>query len=392
MRKFIYGIIALASIINAQNAKGANGADTLLPENLYKHYTGTIGHHKAVMDIRYGFPGASSYGGSSYYFTDEPGISFFTITGPAAYSHAKGMSAQVFPENLPLANVSDAYSMQVQTTRFSFVFIHDSIRGKWYSGTGQEQLDINLKEDNTPLPFVFSHAGDTQVVTGAQGKPVKAGASYDGIELAAGTSKKDEAFIRHAVAQFAAGGKAKTGSEHLLSQSFIQHFISRFKETVQGGRQDGSDFTGIFMLFPVYSSDGLLVLQQTGYQYDFNSTTYTDHTRYLCLDIKNRKVLTADDMLTQNKDVLAGLLENALRKKYHIDAGKKLKDILLTDTMPVTDNVFPVCKGLVFSYSPIKVFRDDEDISGMQEMRLFLSYNELAAMLQPKFRELLGIK
>ena len=61
------------------------------------------------------------------------------------------------------------------------------------------------------------------------------------------------------------------------------------------------------------------------------------------------------------------------------------------DKMPLTDNFMIVNKGLLFSYYPAKIFRDTEDIAELQEMRLFLSFEELRSMLKPDFINRIGL-
>lgn len=153
----------------------------------------------------------------------------------------------------------------------------------------------------------------------------------------------------------------------------------------------GTNFSGNYTVFPVYEDDGFLVLQKGGFQYDFENKEYTDRNTYLCLDLKNRKTLKLNDVLDVNNDLLTSLLEKAFRKKFQLEPGKKLSDLFNSDKMPMTDNFILVNKGLIFSYSPVKIFHDSEDISELQEMRIFLSYDELGSMLKPEFKKRIGL-
>ena len=394
MRRIIYSLIAVClfkTMIYGQATDPTDSATVL--KNVYRHYTGMTGNHKTSFDFRFGFPYASAFGGSTYYFADEGGLNFFITTPPAAYSHSDVFRAQVFPENIPLSDIGNAYSTLVQTIRFDFTFSNDSITGKWFNPNSQEQLPIRLKEDNSNMQlFTFKYAADSVEVTGKNNERLKAVATYTGIEPSGNMKKKDAAFINEAIARFTGGpGKEAKGTDE-LPQLFFQPFFAGFHAAADKGKiQDGS-FNGIFMLFPVYSDDGFLVLQAGGYHYDFGSGTYTNANSYLCLDVKNRKILLAGDILIQNNDLLKKLLENAFRKKYQLDAGKKLSELFIAGTMPVTDNIILVSKGLIFSYSPATIFRENEDIADMEEMRIFLSYDELGDMLQPRFKERIGLK
>jgi hypothetical protein len=391
MHKIICTLITLFILNTTLHAQGE--ADSM-PKNLYRHYTGTIGNHKAVMDLRYGFAGAANAAGSSYYFTDEAGLNFFSLKGPQAYSHSRVLQAQVFPENIPLSQVGEAYSLLMQTIRFDLSFSHDSVTGDMFDPGVQGQLKIRLKEDhNNPLPFVFKHDSTSTTATGKKNETLTATATYDGIEPGRKMSEKDAVFIGKAVARFMGGVEPRDKEAHDLAHICTQSYLSRFTAAVNKGKKlDGSSFSGVYTLFPVYSDNGLLVLQQSGYQYDFDNAAYTDQSRYLNLDVKNKRALQLDDVLVRNNDALAALLEKAFRKKYQLEPGKKLKDLFITEMMPLTDNFILVNKGIIFSYSPAKIFREEEDITGLQEMRLFLTYDELGSMLQPEFKNRVGLK
>jgi hypothetical protein len=388
-------LIALFIFNTKLHAQGAVTVDPLAPgENIYRHFTGTIGNHKAVLDLRYGFQGALNWGGSTCYFTDEGGLDFFLITQLAPFSHTELLRAQVFPENVPLSGVKDVYSIFAQTPRFDFKLSNDSLTGNWINSGEMNQSIVTLKEDySNAVPFIFKHADDTAMAIGKKNDTMKAIVSYRGVGISPGMKKKDAVFINKAVAQFMSSPAISVKDTHDLPDACFQRFFTEFKTSVKEGKEvNGGSFTGQYTLFPVYNDNGFLVLQKGGYQYDFENKEYTDRYLYLCLDVKNKKTLKLDDVLVPNNDALTGLLENAFRKKYRIEPGKKLSDLFISDKMPLTDNFIIVNKGLIFSYSPTKIFRDDQDISQLQEMRLFLSYDELNTMLKPEFKNRIGLK
>ncbi len=395
MHKITSCIIAVFIIHSSLCAQGPETVDPLAPgENIYKHFTGTIGKHKAVLDLRYGFQGASNYGGSTYYFSDEDGLNYFLISQPPTFSHNDVFRAQVFPENIPLSEIKNVYSIYVQTPRFEFTLSHDSLLGKWFNPNGQEQLKITLTEDRTnALPFEFKHAADSAAATGKKNAAMKAVATYRGIQSTSKIKEKDAVFIYKAVLAFM--GNPATGAKdwHDLYNICLKKFLADFNASVNSGSEvNASNFSGNYTLFPVYNDNGFLVLQKGGFQYLFDTKEYTDRNLYLCLDVKDKKVLKLDDILTINNDALTTLLEKTFRKKYQLEPGKKLSDLFTTDKMPFTDNFTLANKGLIFSYSPSKIFRDDQDIADLQEMRIFLSYDDLAGLLKPEFKTRVGVK
>jgi len=398
MHKIISTIIGLFIFGAKLLAQHSATIDPWAPgENIYGHYTGTIGNHKAVFDLRYGFQGGSNFGGSTCYFTDEAGLNFFIIAQPPTFSHDETLRGQIFPENQPLSDIKNVYSILVQTKRFECKLSNDSLIGKWMTPGQIDQLNIALKEDySNALPFVFKHAADSVPIVGSVGKKsdtMRAIVSYTGVDISPGLKKKDAAFISNAVAQFMSSPRTRVKDPKDLADACFQRFITDFKTAAKEGKEvNGGNFTGKYTLFPVYNDDGFVVLQEGGYQYDFEFKEYTDRYLYLCLDVKNKKTLKLNDVLDVNNDILTPLLEKAFIKKYQLEPGKKLSDLFISDKMPLTDNFIIVNKGLIFSYCPTKIFHDDQDISELQEMRLFLSYDELGSMLKPEFKNRIGLK
>jgi len=388
-------LIVLFIFITRLQAQVAAHTDSKMPAApFYRHYTGTIGNHKAVIDLRYSYEGAMNYGGSTCYFTDEGGLNFFLISKPPSFSDTEVLRAQVFPENIPLKEVKNAYSIFVQTSRFEFTLPHDSLKGKWYVQNAQGPLIIALKEDySAAVPLIFNHADDSEMATGRSNEPLKAVASYNGIQPSPKVKEKEAQFINKAVTQLLGGGGKSSSDAYNLAQAVFQQFFAGFHSALnKKEKPDGSNFSGIYTLFPVYNENGLLVLQVGGYQYDFANKEYTDRNRYLCLDVQNKKLLKLDDIIEPNNDLLISLLEKAFRNKYQLEPGRKISELFITEKMPRTDNFILVNKGLIFSYYPAKIFRDSEDISELQEMRLFLSYDELQNLLKPDFKARMGLK
>jgi len=395
MRRIGFCLVVLFILNTELHAQGtAAVGPTAAGENIYRHFTGTIGNHRAVLDLRYGFQGALNFGGSTCYFADEGGLSFFLISQPPTFSDTEVFRAQVFPEDVSLSEIKNVYSIFVQTQRFEFKLSKDSLIGKWFNPDTIEQLNIALKEDySNAQPFIFKHAADSVVAVGKRNDTMKAIVSYNGVSISPNMKKSDVIFINKAVAQFMSSSGISVKDPHGLPEACFRKFFTEFKASVDESKEvNGGNFRGIFTLFPVYNDNGFLVLQKGGYQYDFENKEYTDRYLYLCLDVKNKKTLKLDDILVVNNEALTGLLEKAFRKKYHLEPGKKLSDLFTSDSMPVTDNFIIVNKGLIFSYCPVKIFRDDEDISELQEMRLFLSYDELGSMLKTEFKSRIGLK
>jgi hypothetical protein len=380
-------IITVLSVVVLHAQPQPPKIDTSGPDVIYRHFTGRIGERNAVLDLRYRYSDASNFGGSTCYFTDEGIYDFFLISKPNTISHTETLRAQAFPETIALKDIKNAYSIFVQTARFDFDLRADSLNGHWVTPNGQLTQMMLTESYTDALQFDCESTHDSIAIDDHGHKPLRASASYTGIVYTKNIKADVRSFINKALAKFL-GGKRASGSGD-LSQICIKAFLDDYMST-PANELEGQNITAQFTLFPVYNESGFLVLQKGGYQYDFKNKEYTDRNLYLNLDIKNKKTLALSDVITVNKEVLLPILEKAFRKKYQLPADKKLGDVFLGETMPFTDNFILSGKGITFSYSPAKLFRDSEDISDLQEMRIFIPYDELNSLLVPGFRMRIG--
>lgn len=362
-------------------------------ENIYRHYSGTVGSRKMVMDFRFAFHGSSDFGSSTGYFTDQGGLDFFRISLPHAFPETHIMRGILFPENIPLNDIKNVNNIFFQTPRLLFTLSNDSLTGEWDNPDTREALKINLKEDTlNAIPAGFMYTADSLIVIGKKNEKIEASVTYTGIRLSSKMKLKDLDFITGALMHFIGASKISAINSNDFSQIFFRKFFADFKSAVNNGKEmSGSNFSGNYTLFPVYNDNKFFVLQIGGYHYDFENKNYDDRITYLCLDMMNKKKLKLGDILDVNNELLTSLLEKAFRKKYQLDPGKKLNDLFIDGKLPMTDNFILVNKGLIFSYCPAKIFKDGEDISELQEMRIFLSYDELENILKPIFKKRIGL-
>ncbi|MES2773611.1 MAG: DUF3298 domain-containing protein [Bacteroidota bacterium] len=103
------------------------------------------------------------------------------------------------------------------------------------------------------------------------------------------------------------------------------------------------------------------------------------------LDIKNLKALKLADVFTPTgKQKLAALLDAAVRAKFNIAKGAKLRyqdgGVLLVSKIEPTDNFYITGKGVGFNYVPYEIAA-----YAVGEITLFLPYDKLKGLLQRAF-------
>ncbi len=326
-------------------------------QDIYKHYKGTLGGKAVSLDLRYGYCGGSNYGGSTYYYDDNERTTLFYIYEPKSYEHGVTLTAG---EQQEQTNIWEDYKDQMEPVMptWEFKILGNKLIGKWQSDDKKINSDIELDEDysrSVPMDIRFI-------------KDSTSGASFVGVKPAATVSKKNADFIE--------GEQLK--------------FVSSSDETIKTWpdylRYYAKNNSGMFYFMPVYNDNGFLVLEKN------LRIKKLEKNYYLNLDVNNRKQVTLNDIVISDRKKLSAMLETAVRKKYNLEAGKKLSTWFINDQMPVTDNIMIGHKGIVFCYNPGVIYNVNHDKDENNVIRVFLSYGQLSKIMKPDFRRRIGMK
>lgn len=322
-------------------------------ENIYKHYTGTIGNRKVTLDLRWGYQGGSNYGGSYFYYNDEGGIRRFYIFEPKTYNHDETLTAREEGEY----DLTTGEEDRKGGARWVFNINQRELSGKWYSGDGKDIRDIKLTEDLSHsygfdlMPYSDFARRNTSLRSG-----------------------KNFAFVVRPVKQLMASGKHNNEEAKFIDEKLLQFLSDKNVD----GNQSAS-------LLPVYNTNDILVLKNDGF------INREANIAYLCLDVKNKKQLVSGDILIETGDRLKSLIEQSLRKQYKLDQRKKLSTWLKVDEMPLTNNVMPANGGLIFSYAPREILPAEKAEAMYSPIDIFVSYQELDGLLTAAFKKRVGI-
>jgi len=349
-----------SSILLAQIKK--NGTPHGPGDDIYKHYKGTIGSRNVVLDLVYGFQGSSNYGGSYYYFTDSLSTQIFYIQQPKSLDHKAALHADVLKENSSLDELRSGSTATTWEFR-----IADSILSGHINENGQTHK-IQLKEDYTnSIAFSIDAFKKDTVLRKNEAKQAKAEIIILGLK-AQGTNETNLDFIHRELLKFLEEGKTSYKNIGTGYQAYIQNWLKTSVEKLKTTGNDVKSIRKTVLLRPIYNDHKFIVFKKTVYGSD------EDAISFLLLDIKNKKKLDLKDILTVDNTKLQALLETALRKKYHLESGKKLSTWLTIEQMKVSNKIFLTHKGISFYYDPGDIHEN--------EIVLHLDFIQLRPMLK----------
>ena len=351
-------------------------------EDICKHYTGTIGDKNVVLDLRYGYQGASNYGGSRYYYADKAGTYGLIIPEPESFDHNIVLTAEEAKENHDLNNDDLAPDRSNLAAKWEFTISGDSLTGTRQDFVTRQTEDIRLAEDykkSTELDMVFI---TDKLPTKDDPEKTWAMASYMLVQPSFNTVEDKVIFIKGTALNFLGG--LKLGAYYW--SAFPPAYTKKFFDDIVAENDTPIVEKDYYMaLMPTYNDNGFLVLERMiGLGYDSIS--------YLCMDVRNKKQLDLKDILNVDNAKLSKLLENALREKYKLDKNKSLNTWLLVSKIPVTKNFALGHKGIYFTYNSGELYKSKPGSwNARNELSIFLPYDQLQSMLKPEFKKRLAL-
>lgn len=347
-----------------------------LGEDIYKHYTGTIGNKKVVLDLRYGFCGASNYGGSYFYYPDDNETRCLIIYEPKSFDHTTELTAREQSINYYWGNHDD-----VPSASWSFVIKDNHLTGRWTSADKKTTAEIRMTED-------YSHAIRMDVIvyndsakTEQPGKPMRtAYFDYLGVRPSANFSNAEAYLINKEILKL-------TGTDHqgivdmeILPSAIAQQRFNDFTR-IYGLLPDDTtnqawntrNFYYSSMVFPVYNDKGLLSLELVN--------ASAKPANYVCIDVARNKTLRLADIIKTDNDKLTALIS----KEYKNTADAETIKALPAEKIRFPENFMVTGKGIVFCYS------SNTSPAYTSEVRVFLSFAKLGGMLTKDFRTRMGI-
>ncbi|MCC7029183.1 MAG: hypothetical protein IT257_02680 [Chitinophagaceae bacterium] len=395
IKKFLPAIVLVSlslflcnSLVFAQEKKRGNPYAE--GENIYKHYAGSIGGRKVVLDLVWGFQGGSNFGGSYYYFTDSPQVNHMSILEPPTFEHTEKLRGIVEPEENPW-NYEDLSFDDADVT-WDFHIDGNILTGVYRKkSTGEEHALYLVETYGKSIAFDMVIGSDRVMIPSSSGGGAAAEIFTLGISPSPLTTNITEMdFVNKELLKF-------TQIENIQSEYIADYYKAMRVNFIKGSKiyftqlfasgnavntesaEYKSHLTRRLLVRPVYNDTGFLVVKK----YFFDGEKNTE--QYLNLDLKRSKRLVLADILKINERWLSAMIEAAFRSKYNMGNTAKLNQWLTVDRLPVSQKYSLSPRGIIFYYDKKSLIKDKSLTFYEADFAVFISYEQLRSMMKRDF-------
>ncbi len=347
-------------------------------EDIYKHYTGTVGDRKVTLDLLWGYQGGSNYGGSMVQFSTESEPLLMHIAEPPTFEHGKPLRGE-------LTKLTDVKNKPASEWTFT-------VGEKTLTGTAKDletgaTQTINLNENyDRSMKFDLRVEDKTSkmILPGTKDKPLcKISAMY--VLPDSSIAQPKAVLVKYHLSKLF-GGAVANPSEFatMYLRSFEEYCTPKAKQLPEEHAAK-LNFSCYALVTPVYNDNNLLVIKIS--ETKSMSATHYDKIHYVVLDLENNVQLTDEEIISLgNKSRINGKLEKELRRIY-AQPTEKMGKWTLKDYLPETtpEHTYPTANGIVFHYEPNEVFKDTP-------VDIFLPYTELKDYIAEPLKNKLKIK
>ncbi|OSZ82697.1 hypothetical protein CAP35_05390 [Chitinophagaceae bacterium IBVUCB1] len=276
-----------------------------------------------------------------------------------------------------------------QQPQWKVVITGNTITGKWISADKQKTHEINLQE---AYP-----AGSYQLTAWERNETIKlrtdkeepaATCSYMLLRLKDKTNKDNVAFFDKLLLNEIVNDTTHKTIEESVEAS-IMAYGNGYKEEMKG---EPDSNIGSWMNYASSSEMKVVMNDNDWIVFEMSSYGYTGGAHgnygvsYMNIDMQQKRVWKMEDILLVDTTALQTLLEAEARKYYNMSANAKLEDNYLTDKILPNGNVFITHTGIAFVYNPYEIASYAQGI-----ISLYIPYSKLQALLQPAFKQRMGL-
>ncbi len=342
----------------------------------YARYTGTIAGQAVVVNLNH--YGRNEMNG--YYYYSKQGVIMDLYSDDDS---TKGGNYFIFETDK--TEHPDEYDYH-ENPHWLIAFNDNGATGKWVSLDGKKQYDIVLKEDYTDAcRFDIRSFKDSAIVAQApKGRGVSS--SLRAAVPSDQNKKEDSALImsalQHAFSGDSAGDKNLDEYMARVNKAFFKQYFDD-NDTTEETEDDPwpISYDRNEQEYVLYNDGGWLVFEFREYLY-LGGAHGINAMNYTCLDMQQKKVWKLKDIMKVDARKLSGIIEQEVRHLFKVPPRKKLSDVLMADTIPVTDNIYISPAGIVFSYSPYEIASYANG-----QLSFLIPYTKLMGMLTPEFKK-----
>lgn len=264
-----------------------------------------------------------------------------------------------------------------------------TLKGKWISGDKTKTYDIALEENYPPGSYKFDLRYNADSV---KFKPTMEASATSTWQILQSKDAGTEGTFIDAVI------KAALGCDSLKQNDIVQCLLAQDKSYFDAYKQDMAELDSEMLASPTanYSSDlniwicyndnGIVGINQFNSSYSGGAHGMYQSS-YTVIDARSRKMFKLDDVLKPADSIaMSNVLAGKVRETYKLQPGTSLTEVLFEDKVMPTGNFMLTHKGILFCYGPYEIAA-----YAMGEVKLFVPYTEIRAMLQPAFVKRMGL-
>jgi hypothetical protein len=367
---------------NEKTAQSPNAQSRIGTKNTYRRYTGSIAGQPVVVNLSVqmnkteeGEDGYMVFG--SYYYAGKSQVIDLTLNG----ERIRGDSVRLTESTVANAEEALGAIWDVQITEHG-------ILGKWTSQDKKKTYDIALTEkyEDGAYPFDMLVVNDSVSVPGKEERYTMR-TEFSLLVPTSNWKKEDAQFVEQQLVKelnkdTVLGGQTVADFVKLRNRQLFDQYKSTIAENLKMN-EDGVSFNNhSYSLVSTceYNGRGMVVLTLSSQAYT-GGAHGSYWTRYICMDIRDKKVWRLSDMIAVDTAALGKIFDALLRTSYDIKPGDKLSNTFFYDTIPPAENVSISDVGITFYYNPYEI-----GPYVMGPVTLFVNFNELRAYLKPEFK------
>lgn len=182
-------------------------------------------------------------------------------------------------------------------------------------------------------------------------------------------------------------GATEIGGQMLANKKkYIKDFKEYNKDLNRDDMGDGWSYSleSQNISIPVFFNDKLFVL--SNFDYSYTGGAHGNYgTGFTNLDLKRKKVLTLDDVVTKKGiEKLPALLEKYFKIQRGVPQEKTLQDAgLFLDTIPVNENFMISPGSIMFNYVPYEIASYADG-----EIKITIPFSEISDFIKPDVKDL----
>jgi Protein of unknown function (DUF3298)/Deacetylase PdaC len=360
-----------------KNTPSVSEASVDKTHNNYRHFRGTVGNFPVTMDIVETRNLVNNV-------LDLPQVNGF-------YSYDKyqvPLSLYGSIDDKGIVKLEE-WGQATGTGIFTGTFNADStFTGTWRDTLKKVEYKFSLREitnDGAIAMDVYPFEDSLKLFDNKLNSP-QAEFSLDAILPAKNTEESVFAFLRTQIFKILKSDSLTKDYSNLqlrdIQRSVRDSFFTSYKTELKDENPDSIssamlNYAQSTSMEVVSNADGLLSLGFKNYMYA-GGAHGNHNTKLVTYDIKNKKVLTLDDVFKPNyKTVLNAAVMRVARRYFGVKPNQSLEGSALVTTVEANNNYAINRKGILFNYEPYEIASYAQG-----EIQLFIPFEEMKGILK----------